>query len=54
MMRPVPVLLYHHVCREPLPYSSTPELFDQHLAWLRHRGYRSLTTDELRHRIESG
>lgn len=54
MMRPVPVLLYHHVCREPQPFSSSPELFDRHLAWLRRHGFRSLTLDELRQRIETG
>ncbi len=52
MRHPVPILLYHHVSDEPLPFCSTPALFDQHLAWLAQEGYRTITLAELRDRIE--
>ncbi|MEM9615048.1 MAG: polysaccharide deacetylase family protein [Actinomycetota bacterium] len=52
MRHPVPILLYHHVSDEPLPWCSTPVLFDRHLAWLADNGYRTISLDQLRDRIE--
>lgn len=52
MRHPVPILLYHHVSDEPLPWCSTPGLFDQHLAWLADHDYRTITLAQLRDRIE--
>ncbi|MEM8925807.1 MAG: polysaccharide deacetylase family protein [Actinomycetota bacterium] len=51
MIRPVPILLYHRVLDEPGPFTSSPALFDAHLAWLAEQGYRSISLDDLEDRI---
>jgi peptidoglycan/xylan/chitin deacetylase (PgdA/CDA1 family) len=47
MLAPIPILLYHRVDHRGGPFTTTPALLDQHLAWLAERGYRSLTATEL-------
>ena len=42
----VPVLMYHHVTPSGGAINSTPQNFENQLAWLARHGYRSLTTDE--------
>lgn len=44
--RTVPVLMYHHVTPAGGAINVTPEHFRDQLAWLRARGYRSLTCEE--------
>ena len=46
MNRDVPILMYHHVCSEPVaskhfPYAVTPDLFRWQMAWLARHGYAS-------------
>ncbi|MGH3321235.1 MAG: polysaccharide deacetylase family protein [Streptosporangiaceae bacterium] len=54
MTTPVPILMYHSVCREPgsvspgfRPWTLHPARFAAHLTYLSQRGYRSLTVSEL-------
>jgi len=48
----VPVLMYHHVSPSPGAITATPEHFEDQLAWLARRGYRSLTADEFAGHLE--
>ncbi|MEZ5411012.1 MAG: polysaccharide deacetylase family protein [Acidimicrobiales bacterium] len=47
MLRPIPVLCYHRVGPGPGPFSTTPEVFAAHLAWLSGQGYTTLTASEV-------
>jgi peptidoglycan/xylan/chitin deacetylase (PgdA/CDA1 family) len=48
--RTVPVLLYHSVCTDPAPlmreWTTTPERFREHLAFLDARGFTTVTVSE--------
>jgi peptidoglycan/xylan/chitin deacetylase (PgdA/CDA1 family) len=46
MTVPIPILVYHRVDHEPLSTSTSPQVFRQHLMWLRRHGWRSLSSDE--------
>jgi hypothetical protein len=46
---PIPILLYHRVDESGAPFTTPPELFEQHLTWLADRGYTALTASELHH-----
>ncbi len=47
MFRPIPVLCYHRVGPQGGPFSTTPEVFAAHLAWLAERGYTTVTAREV-------
>ena len=47
MLRPIPVLCYHRVSPDGGLFSTTPEVFAAHLAWLAGRGYTTLTAREV-------
>lgn len=47
MSGPIPILLYHRVDRSGGPYTTAPDVFESHLAWLADHGYRTLTLSEL-------
>ncbi len=42
----VPVLMYHHVCPSPGLVTVSPDIFEQHMAYLARHGYRALAADE--------
>lgn len=42
MFRTVPVLMYHHVSPEADMITTTPELFEQQVAWLARKGFHAL------------
>ncbi|TAM34339.1 MAG: hypothetical protein EPN61_16970 [Burkholderiaceae bacterium] len=44
--RAVPVLMYHHVSPSGGFITTSPQNFEDQLAWLSRHGYRSLTTNE--------
>lgn len=46
-LNPIPVLLYHRVDHSGLKFSTSPETFEQHLAWLDDHGYQTLCSSEL-------
>lgn len=65
MPRSVPILMYHRVApqatlpdgpsRDMLELTTvTPEAFEQQMAWLSRRGYRTLTLDELLDHRDNG
>ncbi len=47
MLRPIPILCYHRVSPDGGPFSTTPEVFAAHLAWLAGRGYTTLGAAEV-------
>jgi peptidoglycan/xylan/chitin deacetylase (PgdA/CDA1 family) len=54
MFEPIPILLYHRVDRSGARFSTAPEVFDQHLAWLAGHGYRTMTLGELERLLDDG
>jgi peptidoglycan/xylan/chitin deacetylase (PgdA/CDA1 family) len=50
----IPVLLYHHVNTKTRAFTTAPDLFREHLAWLAAQGYRSLTTGEFEEAVRTG
>ncbi|MBI3545216.1 MAG: polysaccharide deacetylase family protein [Gammaproteobacteria bacterium] len=47
MTRAVPVLMYHHVSPQPGLVTVSPEIFEEHMAYLARKKYRALAADEL-------
>lgn len=48
----VPVLMYHHISPSGGYLTASPENFEDQLAWLRSRGYRSLSTEQFAGHLE--
>lgn len=43
---PIPILLYHRIDDSSYSTSTSPREFRQHLQWLKHNGWKSLSADE--------
>ncbi len=54
MQTSVPVLLYHHINYEDDVLSIPPELFEEHLKFLKSEGYESITKEQLKEYMENG
>ncbi len=54
MERSVPVLLYHHINYDSGALSIPPELFEEHLKFLKSEGYESITKEQLGEYMENG
>ena len=50
----VPVLMYHHITPAAGMICTTPDLFEDQLAGLARKGYRSLTADQFAHFLAGG
>lgn len=46
MTRPVPVLMYHHVCPHAGTVTVSPQTFAAHMAYLARSGFNALSADE--------
>ncbi|WP_022670287.1 polysaccharide deacetylase family protein [Hippea alviniae] len=54
MQTSVPVLLYHHINYDDDVLSIPPELFEEHLKFLKSEGYVSITKEQLGEYLETG
>ena len=53
MHPPIPILLYHKIDDSPDSLATPASVFNEHLAWLFERGYRSLTLEQFEHALEN-
>lgn len=54
MSSPIPILLYHRIDNAAFSTSTSPQLFRQHLQWLKEHGWRALSGEEFGIAMKTG
>lgn len=49
---PIPILMYHEISEQDIPWCVSPSAFEQQMRWLKKEGWKSISLCELKEKVE--